>query len=138
MAFSGRYSARVERLGGDASGIWAVHERASALRAAGEEIYLLSVGDPDLSTLPSTIDHAIESLREGRTHYAPGVGERHLHEAICRGSARRTARIGFAWRGLRKLDTRLRPSFPRATASVPRGVDGSNRTIRQSSQCRCD
>jgi hypothetical protein len=33
MAFSGRYSARVERLGGDASGVWAVHERASALRA---------------------------------------------------------------------------------------------------------
>jgi aspartate/methionine/tyrosine aminotransferase len=63
MAFSGRYSARTERLGGDVSGVWAVHERASALLAAGEEVYLLSVGDPDLPTLPSTIDHAIESLR---------------------------------------------------------------------------
>jgi arginine:pyruvate transaminase len=82
MAFSGRYSACAERLGGDASGVWAVHERACALRAAGEEVYLLSVGDPDLPTLPSTIDHAIESLREGRTHYAPGAGERHLREVI--------------------------------------------------------
>ncbi|MBW2540596.1 MAG: aminotransferase class I/II-fold pyridoxal phosphate-dependent enzyme [Deltaproteobacteria bacterium] len=91
MAFAGRYSARVERLGGDASGVWAVHERASALRAAGEEVYLLSVGDPDLPTLPSTIDHAIESLREGRTHYAPGAGERRLREVVA-GIEERSAR----------------------------------------------
>jgi arginine:pyruvate transaminase len=82
MPFSGRYSALTGRLGGDGSGVWAVHERACALRAAGEEVYLLSVGDPDLPTLPNTIDHAIESLREGRTHYAPGAGERHLREVI--------------------------------------------------------
>jgi arginine:pyruvate transaminase len=82
MPFSGRYSALTGRLGGDASGVWAVHERACALRAAGEEVYLLSVGDPDLPTLSSTIDHAIESLREGRTHYAPGAGERNLREVI--------------------------------------------------------
>ncbi|MBW2716233.1 MAG: pyridoxal phosphate-dependent aminotransferase [Deltaproteobacteria bacterium] len=82
MPFSGRFSALTERLDSDASGVWAVHERACALQAAGEEVYLLSVGDPDLPTLPSTIDHAIESLREGRTHYAPGAGERHLREVI--------------------------------------------------------
>ncbi len=67
MPFSGRFSALAERLGGDVSGVWAVHERACALQAAGEEVYLLSVGDPDLPTLPSTIDRAIESLR-GRPH----------------------------------------------------------------------
>jgi arginine:pyruvate transaminase len=82
MSFSNRYSALAERLGGDTSEVWAVHERACALQAAGEEVYLLSVGDPDLPTLPSTIDHAIESLRNGRTHYAPGAGERRLREVI--------------------------------------------------------
>jgi arginine:pyruvate transaminase len=82
MPFSGRFSAVVERLGGDVSGVWAVHERACALSAAGEEVYLLSVGDPDLPTLPSTIDHTIESLRAGRTHYAPGAGVMHLREVI--------------------------------------------------------
>ncbi len=82
MSFSGRYSSLAERLDSDASGVWAVHDRACALRAAGEEVYLLSVGDPDLPTLPSTIDHAIESLRDGRTHYAPGAGERNLREVI--------------------------------------------------------
>jgi arginine:pyruvate transaminase len=82
MRFSGRFSALTERLGGDTSGVWAVHERACALQAAGEEVYLLSVGDPDLPTLPSTVAHAIDSLREGRTHYAPGAGERRLREVI--------------------------------------------------------
>jgi len=82
MTFSGRFSAVVERLGGDVSGVWAVHERACALRDAGEEVFLLSVGDPDLPTLPSTIDHTIDSLRAGRTHYAPGAGVMHLREVI--------------------------------------------------------
>jgi arginine:pyruvate transaminase len=82
MSFSGRYSALAERLDADTSGVWAVHERACALQAAGEEVFLLSVGDPDLPTLPSTVDHAIESLRKGRTHYAPGAGERRLREVI--------------------------------------------------------
>jgi len=82
MPFVGRYSAVVERLDTETSGVWAVHERACALKAAGEEVYLLSVGDPDLPTLPSTVDHAIASLRAGRTHYAPGAGERRLREVI--------------------------------------------------------
>ncbi len=91
MPFAGRLSSVSERLAGDVSGVWAVHERACALRAAGEEVYLLSVGDPDLPTLPSTVDHAIESLREGRTHYAPGAGERRLREVIA-GIEERAAR----------------------------------------------
>jgi len=82
MPFSGRYSALAERLDADTSGVWSVHERACALQASGEAVYLLSVGDPDLPTLPSTVDHAIESLRNGRTHYAPGAGERRLREVI--------------------------------------------------------
>jgi len=91
MPFAGRLSAVTERLAGDVSSVWAVHERACALRAAGEEVYLLSVGDPDLPTLPSTVAHAIESLREGRTHYAPGAGERRLREVIA-GIEERAAR----------------------------------------------
>jgi arginine:pyruvate transaminase len=82
MSFIGRYSAVAERLGGDSSDVWAVHTRACAMQEAGEEVYLLSVGDPDLPTLPSTVDHAIESLRDGRTHYAPGAGEIRLREVI--------------------------------------------------------
>jgi len=82
MPFSGRYSALAERLDADTSGVWAVHERACGMQASGEAVYLLSVGDPDLPTLPSTVDHAIESLRSGRTHYAPGAGERRLREVI--------------------------------------------------------
>jgi arginine:pyruvate transaminase len=61
---------------------WAVHDDALARQAAGEDIYLLSVGDPDLATLPSTVRAAIDSLEKGRTHYAPGRGELGLREII--------------------------------------------------------
>jgi len=90
MPFAGRYSALAQRLNGDSSGVWAVHERACAMRSAGEDVYLLSVGDPDLPTLPSTVEHAIQSLRDGRTHYAPGAGERRLRPARPEPSRRAT------------------------------------------------
>lgn len=82
MSFNGRISALSERLVADNSGVWAVHDRAVEQHAKGEDVYLLSVGDPDLATLPSTIRAAIDSLEKGRTHYAPGMGERNLREII--------------------------------------------------------
>ncbi len=82
MAFKGKISNRSQRLIADTGGVWAVHEEASARAARGEDIYLLSVGDPDLATLPSTIRAAIDSLEKGRTHYAPGMGELNLRQII--------------------------------------------------------
>ena len=64
------------------SGVWEVHDRAVAMAERGESVYLLSVGDPDLPTLPSTIHSAIDSLEKGRTHYAPGRGEINLRSTI--------------------------------------------------------
>ena len=80
--FSSRYSAMSQRLSAVDSPGWAVHDDALARQAAGEDIYLLSVGDPDLATLPSTVRAAIDSLEKGRTHYAPGRGELGLREII--------------------------------------------------------
>ena len=76
------YSAMSQRLEGDDSAVWAVHDRALERKAAGEDIYLLSVGDPDLATLPTTVRAAIDSLEKGRTHYAPGRGELRLRQII--------------------------------------------------------
>ena len=81
-AFSGSYSAMCNRLETAADSPWRVHETALARAAAGETIYLLSVGDPDLPTLPSTLRAAIDSLEKGRTHYSPGRGEPHLRQTI--------------------------------------------------------
>ncbi len=80
--FSGVFSAMTRRLTGDSSPVWAVHDRAVQRLADGEDIYLLSVGDPDLPTLPSTIRATIDSLEKGRTHYAPGRGELALRQTI--------------------------------------------------------
>jgi len=80
--FTGVFSATTRRLAGDSSPVWAVHDRALQRLADGENIYLLSVGDPDLPTLPSTIRATIDSLEKGRTHYAPGRGELALRQTI--------------------------------------------------------
>ena len=82
MSFDGRTSDLARRLQADSSGVWAVHEHACEQHARGEDVYLLSVGDPDLATLPSTIRAAIDSLEKGRTHYAPGMGELNLRRII--------------------------------------------------------
>jgi arginine:pyruvate transaminase len=82
MTFEGRISELSRRLLPQSSGVWAVHETASEQHARGEDVYLLSVGDPDLATLPSTVRAAIDSLEKGRTHYAPGRGELRLRKII--------------------------------------------------------
>ncbi len=82
MTFSGRISGLSQRLAPSTGGLWAVHELATEQYARGEDVYLLSVGDPDLATLPSTIRAAIDSLEKGRTHYAPGRGEPGLRRII--------------------------------------------------------
>ncbi|MCV6620893.1 MAG: pyridoxal phosphate-dependent aminotransferase [Cellvibrionaceae bacterium] len=82
MTFNARISQLSQRLIEESSGVWAVHDQACEQFANGEDVYLLSVGDPDLATLPSTIRATIDSLEKGRTHYAPGMGEKHLRQII--------------------------------------------------------
>ena len=76
------FSEMSRRLESDDSAVWAVHDKALERQASGEDVYLLSVGDPDLATLPSTIRAAIDALEKGRTHYAPGRGELRLRQII--------------------------------------------------------
>lgn len=76
------FSHRVAPFADPAAGVWAVHDSACERHARGEDILLLSIGDPDLPTLPSTVEATIDSLRQGRTHYAPGRGELPLRRVI--------------------------------------------------------
>lgn len=82
MTFNAPISQLSQRLIEESSGVWAVHDQACEQYANGEDVYLLSVGDPDLATLPSTIRATIDSLEKGRTHYAPGMGEKNLRRII--------------------------------------------------------
>jgi arginine:pyruvate transaminase len=77
-----RYAERVAGLGGPAAETWAIHTEAVRRRRRGEDVILLSVGDPDFPSPAPIIEAAKASLDKGRTHYADVVGQQPLREAI--------------------------------------------------------
>ncbi|WP_047336602.1 pyridoxal phosphate-dependent aminotransferase [Pseudomonas protegens] len=79
-----RFSRLTQRIAGDGAAAWDIHYRALAKRERGEEVWLLSVGDPDFDTPQPIIQAAIDSLQAGHTHYADVRGKRALREAIAR------------------------------------------------------
>src|SRR5277367_5994818 len=86
-----KYSSLVERISGDGADAWVIHYAARQALERGEDVILLSVGDPDLDTPAPVLERAIEVLRAGDTHYPPATGREHLREAI---AARHTQRTG--------------------------------------------
>jgi octopine/nopaline transport system ATP-binding protein len=85
-----RYSPLVERVGGDGADAWDVHYAAQAARDRGEDVLLLSIGDPDLATPVDVIERAVTRLRAGDTHYTPHAGRAELRAAIAAAHAGRT------------------------------------------------
>ena len=84
-----QFSPLVERIGGDGAEAWLTHYEAVAARDRGEDVIILSVGDPDLQTPAPVVERAIERLRAGDTHYTPAAGRPALREAIARAHAAR-------------------------------------------------
>ena len=76
------YAKRVNRTVSKGSTAWRVHAQAKQMLAQGEDVILLTIGDPDFDTPQPIVDAAIESLRNGRTHYTPLLGEEPLRAAI--------------------------------------------------------
>lgn len=75
-------SPRVQRFAGDASEAWKVQREANKRQARGEDILILSIGDPDFATPAPIVEKAVESLHRGRTHYTPALGTDSLREAV--------------------------------------------------------
>jgi aspartate/methionine/tyrosine aminotransferase len=71
-----KFSSLVKRIGGDGADAWLTHYEALAARERGEDVIILSVGDPDLDTPPAVIERAVRRCA-GDTHYAPAAGRRH-------------------------------------------------------------
>jgi arginine:pyruvate transaminase len=83
-----RYSELTRRIAGEGSDAWQVHDDAVVRIARGEDVILLSIGDPDFET-PSAIRQAANAaLASGRTHYSPIGGEPALRQAIAAESSR--------------------------------------------------
>jgi arginine:pyruvate transaminase len=70
------------RLESPAAAVWDVHEEAVARHARGEDIIVLSVGDPDFDTPTYITRHTVNQIERGRTHYSPAAGELVLRQAI--------------------------------------------------------
>jgi arginine:pyruvate transaminase len=76
------YSALTLRVGGEGADAWDTHYAALAARGRGEDVIILSVGDPAIDTPAPILERAIASLRGGDTHYEPLAGRAALRRAI--------------------------------------------------------
>ena len=78
LAFS-KQTRRLAQPGGD---VWKVHDDALERQSKGEDVIILSVGDPDFDTPGYIAEHVVAQMRAGRTHYSPAAGEEVLRDAI--------------------------------------------------------
>ena len=60
----------------------AMADRILALKASGQPIIGLQVGDPDFGTPPAVLEAATRALQAGLTHYGPSSGYLDLRQAI--------------------------------------------------------
>jgi len=86
-----RYASVTDRLADLGGAKWAVHARARALKAAGEDVIELTIGEPDVPTPGRFLEAATRSMQAGRTGYSNGRGEPGVVAAL---AARYTARRG--------------------------------------------
>jgi len=91
-----KFSPLVDRIGGEGADAWLTHYAAVAARERGEDVIILSVGDPDLETPSEVVERAIERLRAGDTHYVPAAGRMPLRAAIAELHARRSGQATSA------------------------------------------
>ncbi|XOV84459.1 MAG: pyridoxal phosphate-dependent aminotransferase [bacterium] len=70
------------RLLGPSDDVWQIHYDALARARRGEDVVLMSVGDPDFDTPEEIIETLVSRIRQGRTHYSPAEGELGLRQAI--------------------------------------------------------
>jgi arginine:pyruvate transaminase len=77
-----RFSALVDRIAGEATDAWDLHFAATEARRRGEDVIILTIGDPDFATPGRFTDTGIAALRGGDTHYSDMDGRPKLRAAI--------------------------------------------------------
>jgi len=77
-----KFSSLVQRISGDSVDAWQIHSAALQAQDRGEDVIVLSVGDPDFATPEPICEAAITALRAGDTHYTAIVGREPLRHAI--------------------------------------------------------
>jgi arginine:pyruvate transaminase len=85
-----KFSPLVDRVKGESVAAWTIHYQAREAQLRGEDVIVLSIGDPDLETPAPVLERAIETLRAGDIRYTPAAGRSSLREAIAQAHMRRT------------------------------------------------
>ena len=91
-----KFSPLVDRVKGESVAAWTIHYLAREAQLRGEDVIVLSIGDPDLGVPAPVLDRAIDSLRAGDVRYTPAAGRRNLREAIAQAHTRRTGQAADA------------------------------------------
>lgn len=76
------YAQLVNRTRNEGSDAWNILFQAWKDKAAGDDVIILAVGDPDLETPAPVIDAAKQALDEGHTHYIDIPGLPELRETV--------------------------------------------------------
>jgi aspartate/methionine/tyrosine aminotransferase len=85
-----KFSPLVNRIAGEGADAWAIHYAARAAQERGEDVIVLSIGDPDLDTPAAALERGIERLRARDIRYTPAAGRHAVRAAIAAAHAQRT------------------------------------------------
>lgn len=85
-----KFSSLVERIAGEGADAWVIHYMARAAKERGEDVIILSIGDPEMETPAPILEHAIARLRAHDVRYTPPAGREPLRRAIAAEHQRRT------------------------------------------------
>jgi aspartate/methionine/tyrosine aminotransferase len=77
-----KFSSLTDRVKGSAADVWDSHYEARQAQTRGEDVIILSVGDPDFSTPAPVVEAAVSALRSGDTHYTGVIGRSELRQSI--------------------------------------------------------
>lgn len=87
-----RLSPLAARLAAIEDDSWLVHRLARERAAAGHDVIVLSLGEPDFPPPEAAVEAAVAALRGGRSRYTPARGERATLEAIAAQASRQAGR----------------------------------------------
>ena len=84
------FSPLTGRIGGQGAAVWGIHFEALRQRAAGREVIVLSVGEPDQAPPARLVAATQAALAARAVGYSPILGERDLRRAIAARMERRS------------------------------------------------
>jgi arginine:pyruvate transaminase len=85
-----QFSPLVDRIAGEGADAWLIHYAARAAQERGEDVIVLSIGDPDLDTPAPALERGIERLRARDVRYTAAAGRHAVRAAIAAAHAQRT------------------------------------------------